>query len=552
MSSTASKYRENDLIENKKLGFFLVIVLCIGLIAGSILTLAYIRHVNRGDAVVVADLSTVVAGANVPEMTIQPPSAQAQVSLNSTNATAVELYPTDNVQAVVDQYAAGTTFVFTPGVYRMQRIQPRDGDTFTGQSGAILNGALQLTQLTQEDGYWVAVGQTQEGVVQGECMEGYERCSYPEDVFVDNVPLQHVASRAQLTTGTWFFDYANDKIYLTDHYEGRLVETSVTDAAFFGEANGVTISHLTIEKYANPAQHGAINGRTSTAWLVDNVTLRLNHGVGIHLGNQMRLINSNISGNGQMGIGANRISDALVENNEIAANNYAGFRINWEAGATKFARTDGLIVRGNYVHDNAGTGLWTDIDNRNTLYENNLVVNNAGSGIFHEISYDAIIRNNIVMFNGLSKADYMMYGAQILISTSSNAEVYGNQVVVSPEGGKGIGIMQQDRGGGDAPWQGYNNNVHNNTIIYMGSAGVSGVMTDWEEANFWALGDNRFDANTYYLTNPASNRWRWAGQEHTWETLRALGQETNGTLNATLPNDAGAIPVWNALATTQN
>jgi hypothetical protein len=31
------------------------------------------------------------------------------------------------------------------------------------------------------------------------------------------------------------------------------------------------------------------------------------------------------------------------------------------------------VVRGNYVHDNNGTGMWTDTNNIHTLYEDNLV-----------------------------------------------------------------------------------------------------------------------------------------------------------------------------------
>ena len=58
-------------------------------------------------------------------------------------------------------------------------------------------------------------------------------------------------------------------------------------------------------------------------------------------------------------------------------------------------------MRDNHVHHNEGPGLWTDIDNIHTLYEGNLVEHNANVGIFHEISYDAVIRNNIVRDNGL-------------------------------------------------------------------------------------------------------------------------------------------------------
>src|SRR5271156_1445202 len=47
----------------------------------------------------------------------------------------VTLHPTDNVPAVVSSKPGGTTFLFTPGIYRLsQPILPRDNDRFIGQT----------------------------------------------------------------------------------------------------------------------------------------------------------------------------------------------------------------------------------------------------------------------------------------------------------------------------------------------------------------------------------------------------------------------------------
>jgi hypothetical protein len=58
----------------------------------------------------------------------------------------------------------------------------------------------------------------------------------------------------------------------------------------------------------------------------------------------------------------------------------------------KIVLSDGVIFRGNHVHDNVGPGLWCDINCRDVVYEDNLVERNHDSGIFHEISYNAVIR----------------------------------------------------------------------------------------------------------------------------------------------------------------
>ena len=75
-------------------------------------------------------------------------------------------------------------------------------------------------------------------------------------------------------------------------------------------------------------------------------------------------------------------------------------------------------MRGNYSHDNNGTGMWTDIDNIHTLYENNVVAHNTMAGISHEISYDAIIRNNTLIGNGAGDPRSWWWGDEIQIQNS--------------------------------------------------------------------------------------------------------------------------------------
>src|ERR1700674_2103253 len=50
------------------------------------------------------------------------------------------IHPGDNIQRQVDQHGSGTTFVLTSGVYRLQSITPKNGDSFIGESGAMLSG----------------------------------------------------------------------------------------------------------------------------------------------------------------------------------------------------------------------------------------------------------------------------------------------------------------------------------------------------------------------------------------------------------------------------
>ena len=124
--------------------------------------------------------------------------------------------------------------------------------------------------------------------------------------------------------------------------------------------------------------------------------------------------------------------------------------------------THNLIVRGNLVHHNYGPGLWTDVDNIDTLYEYNEVSDNDDAGIFHEISYRATIRNNTVSRNGFGYHPWL-WGAGIQVAASRDVEVYGNVLI---DNAQGIAALQQNRGTGlYGPRQVVNLYVHDNTII---------------------------------------------------------------------------------------
>ncbi|MCC7207092.1 MAG: right-handed parallel beta-helix repeat-containing protein, partial [Anaerolineae bacterium] len=354
---------------------------------------------------------------------------------------------------------------------------------------------------------------------------------------------RHAANLDSLEPGGFYFDRDADRLYLADDPVGHTVELGSTSTAFSGSARDVTIHNLTIEKYANPAQIGAIYGVESKNWTVTDNLVRLNHGVGIVVGDGMQVLSNRALRNGQMGItgiGAN----VRVEDNEIAYNNFARFEPGWEAGGTKFVATTDLVVRGNYVHDNDGPGLWTDTDNVGALYEGNLVVGNAMMGIFHEISYRAAIRNNVVMLNS-PHFDAWAYGAQIQISSSRDVEVWGNRVVVSAVGGSGIVILEQDRGAGAlGPRIATNNRVRDNTIIFLGAAGQAGAATDWRTDTFWTERDNQFQGNRYFAADPSVDHWAWDNRTMSWNDFRAQGQEPGGSLSRGVPTDAAAIPAW--------
>jgi hypothetical protein len=454
-------------------------------------------------------------------------SGSAPVTISSGPA-GIEIPPGQNIQTQIDSFAEGTVFRLKAGVHRLTApLLPRNSQQFVGEAGAIISGARVLTAFSKTGSAWSIGGQSQEGSGGGECRSTSPRCMRPEDVFINDVRMQHVGSLSAGGPGKWYFDYGADTIYIWDDPTGKRVETSVTPLAFGGSASNVTISGLVIEKFASPAQNGAVKG--GTGWRIDGNEIRFNHGIGLHMASGRRVVNNYIHHNGQMGIGG-ASADALVENNEIAYNNTAGYNDFWEAGGTKFVYSNNLTIRNNFVHHNDGPGLWTDIDNIDVLYEGNRVEDNGRSGIFHEISYRAIIRRNTIKRNGTNKPyPYWIEGAGIQITDSTDVEVYEN---VLEDNWQGIAALNENRGTGRyGPWTLKNLWVHHNqvtSLLSTGGAGRTGVVQTSGGSAAFTNQNNRFDSNVYRLGS-LPQYFLWLDADRTEQEWRQYGQDVTGS-----------------------
>lgn len=453
----------------------------------------------------------------------------------SAPAGAIILHVGDNVSAIVYATPVGATFYFEPGVYRGVSITPKDGQTFIGAEGAILNGSAVLTNFTQQGNLWVVGGQTQEGIrhATGEGDGVSMRPGYPETVFVNDTPLKPVDALSKVVPGTFYFDYAADKIYIADNPTGQKVEAGKLTDAFHGNAQNVTVQNLVVEKYDPPVQSGAIGHEGNQGWVIRDNEVRLNYATGIHVIANSKIIGNYVHDNGQMGLGGSG-DNILVEGNEIAKNGFwSGIDVLWEGGGFKLANTDNLIVRGNYSHDNHGSGMWTDIDNIHTLYEDNLVVHNTHIGITHEISYDAVIRNNTLIGNGYGDPRGWLWGAEIQIQNSKNVDVYGNRIDMTG-GGNGVVLIQQNRGSGEfGPHVTTGNHIHDNFIVDHDSKGLIGGVADYNWSGV-ANGGNTWDNNQYYMPD-VGNRFWWGGT-YSFAGFESHTTGTGSTISQVYPN----------------
>lgn len=183
--------------------------------------------------------------------------------------------------------------------------------------------------------------------------------------------------------------------------------------AFTGDATGVTISHLTIQNFGAPGTNnnsGVVNHDSAAGWSIVGNTIAGNAGAGVMIGSDNLIVENCIRNNGQYGFNAfhpDAVRDVVVERNEIAGNNVD----DWEvvkpgcgcSGGGKFWEVSGAVIRENWIHDNRGPGLWVDTNNAGFLIEGNYIADNDAEGVIYETSYNALIRSNAFIRNGLVK-----------------------------------------------------------------------------------------------------------------------------------------------------
>jgi nitrous oxidase accessory protein NosD len=183
--------------------------------------------------------------------------------------------------------------------------------------------------------------------------------------------------------------------------------------AFTGYATDVLIKGLTIQRFGKPRgtnDEGVVNHNAATSWTIEANTIRNNSGAGLMVGSRNIVRGNCLQSNGQYGFSAynpGKVASITIANNEITGNNTD----NWEVlkpgcgctGGGKFWAVTGAVVRGNWIHDNNGPGMWADTNNTGFAIEGNYISGNSAEGLVYETSYNASIRGNAFVRNGLGK-----------------------------------------------------------------------------------------------------------------------------------------------------
>jgi hypothetical protein len=412
-----------------------------------------------------------------------------------------------------------------PKTYRESLILGPDGlatpapITIDGQ-GAVISGANVLAS-------WSPVG---DGTFRhhwphnlGNLADPWPALSYNrtllnrEAMFVGEVPYHVVDSAAKLVPGTFLVDEAADTITARPRAgDAPLTSAEVTVRTKTLQIDGrsnVTVRNMTLERGAGAVQENMAGSWNSSNFTVENVTARQAAGGGFSIGTGKAATMRNVRflDNGISGYGSYKQAGILIENAELARNNWRGAQVgftDWASGV-KFMMTSDVAIKGWNAHHNYSNGLWFDHDNENISVYGLVSAGNLGRGLYLEKNPGPItIDDAKICNNGMSGISY----ARTDRATVRNSQVFNNAGWQHLHTGSSTPEIMPD---------GYV--VHGNAMTLQNTITVG---DDWAQKDslnkgwlFWQTRDEAafwnsasFSGNTWYhtqRTNPFSVTGIW-------------------------------------------
>jgi parallel beta-helix repeat protein len=350
----------------------------------------------------------------------------------------------------------------------------------------------------------------------------YPRANYGDMVFVNDASLIQVSSRNAVVPGTFYVDYAADKLYIGTDPMGKLVEATVKSNSFDVSVAGTIVRGL---RFAHFADSGLQIGAPNVT--IENNMFTWNGQAGLiavgtfgsyasDASRNLVVRGNTFTYNGENGLLVIQSSHALIENNTVNHNNAEHFQEQYSAAGIKIAGSDYTIIRNNQVTDNFATGIWMDIGSDHVTAVGNQVRNNHFSGIWYEISSYADIVGNVLVNNPI--------GVNIL--TASNARVYNNTMV---GGSISLSVGHQNRSVRPGSTSQTAQNIIVNNIFASASGSTdTGSMVDTWTPNYAACPNTTpmiswMDANFYFRANPAAPKLiRWVDPPLCYAEISAL------------------------------
>lgn len=372
-----------------------------------------------------------------------------------------------SLQSIIDQARPYQKVVVPACLYR-EAITINQPIQLVAEPGAEIRGSDVWSLWELDGGLW----RSRQSVpplpaAHGVCAEGtVQRCQLPEQVFIEGQPLEQVLERPG--RGQFALD-ADRRILLGESPSNRQVEVSVRRYWVLGASDNVGIHGFRMRHAANDAQwFGALRTSGHSGWTIAGNVLSDAHGALVSLcssgGSNNRLLDNELFRSGWLAVHGHACDGALVQGNHIHHNNTEGFSADWAAGGIKMATARHVVFADNRIHDNAGHGVWCDIDCDGIVYRGNAVHDNGGVGVFHEISGRARILDNRIWGNGWRMGAWGT-GAGILSQGSRDVRIANNTLAWNADGI--VVVSTQRHQDPEHPWNRVTGNTVVNNLIVM-------------------------------------------------------------------------------------
>lgn len=393
------------------------------------------------------------AGAAAPGTTAYPVPAQA-VFVSPTGADGASgsvSDPLPSAWAGINRAADGATVVLRAGVYHETVVIP-DGKRLTLQAfpneTVWFDGSTVVGSWRPAGKDWVtdwAVGlDASPTYTQGAADDprpgwtfvspAYPMAAHPDQVWLDDVAQRQVATRAELTTDTFYLDTVAGRLYLGSDPTGRVTRASDLRQAIVMQSAGSVIRGFGVRRYADSVyQQGAVTllgGRMT----VENVSILQSATTGLGLLAQNPLVRRvTVSGSGMVGIGGFQADNAVLDRVVSVGNNTEHFNPTPVAGGMKITRSRGVVIADSSFSRNLGPGVWVDESCHDVTVVRSDIRDNANHGLVVEISSRILIAGNRVTGNG---------NDGILIANTEQVGIWNNTIAANE---RNLNLTQDDR-----------------------------------------------------------------------------------------------------------
>lgn len=388
--------------------------------------------------------------------------------------------PKRTVTAALRAAHSGQTIVLRAGTYHESVFVTPDkaGVTVQNYPGEAVwfDGSRAVDRWEGAGSTWTAGGWTAEfdhwtsftrGLNQKSFLTpAFPMAAWPDQLYVDGSQLRQVGSVAEVSPGTFFVDYATDRLTMGTNPDGHEVRAADLDRAITVAAPDVTLRGFGVRRYANSLSTGGAIYLARPGDTAQNLVLQdlATQGISMYKAN-VWLDHVTILRAGMVGASGHLADGARVTNSIISQTNTEHFNKAPASAAIKITRSRHILVSNNYLSDNYDThGMWIDISVVDFKIVGNTVQNNGRApNIQVELSDTGIVADNIVR-----GGDDGVY-----IYDAGNVKVYNNTFGGNSRGS--VYLSQDDRradaaGLGDpaCPWIVRNITISNNVFQYNG------------------------------------------------------------------------------------